>query len=757
LERCQVQVKEAKIIGREPTEGFFPYLIVTYGDRQRATSSVKRKTMAPKWNENFVFKVSDLTMDVVVTCYHWDGRHEGPGRLLGQATVKITNLLTDFGGSESTSDVSSSSGQGSSSKDVSSISSGIKNKGKYLGQPGHPSPVIQPSPMLRGDSDISRDKLQTASPSMLPSSIQSTPGRGGQRRAAMKQKGRIHKHGRFSFQESQRWYAFTDLEGIRIGGGSGIRIRLRPWAPAGLHKQLKIQRQQEAAQKQEETRSGLMALFSFGRQPKKIDAYDSSSSSSSGSSLSTLAESDDDAEYSSPDEVEADVLPNWSRKHAHLPNPCEMTGMYTNLFGDQTLQEQLKHLQAKKDEMAAEDEKLKLENARHLLSDNVRMEQRVEVNMMIGVVQKRLRQASSVNDMPFECGWGWKPRSRRYTSSGAICEDEFADGYGLHAYGWTVQQEEGVAENEEEKGEMTESQEEGGERRGSAKGRSDISEHSVTYQHAGAIPASPEFFQKDDNEHPSPIDPKSADTTSAGKIRELLSGRAWLELEGTEIECMKATFGHFRVMHAPLQWASLSQVDADVSNAEALKGRIAVVRRDPPNLHEQRGSHAEKVLKCVRSGAVGVLIVNSGRGYELMAPEDPDRISVDWPDEWQVPVVCVRETDVGVLTDGRWCFIDFRSNSPSSLAAAPDTVGHEKSRESLRSGGVRFEKVASPESELSAGMEESVVDEAESPKAKSPLQMIQSGAAAGVRGIKRLTLNIRYKVSNPYFHRLGQS
>jgi len=33
--------------------------------------------------------------------------------------------------------------------------------------------------------------------------------------------------------------------------------------------------------------------------------------------------------------------------------------------------------------------------------------------------------------MPLEKGWGWNPKSRRYTASGDICENDKADGYGL--------------------------------------------------------------------------------------------------------------------------------------------------------------------------------------------------------------------------------------------------------------------------------------------------------------------------------------
>ena len=349
-DRWQVQAKEGNILGKAPEEGFMPYLVLTYGNIQKSTSSIQRKTSRPVWNENFVFKVSDLSVDVVVKCYHWNGRNEGPGPFLGMAEIKVANLLAGFEGSETSSSIASSTDLGSGSGPV--------NRGKYLGHSGAPSPLLGPQggDVQVGSQTGSSPSKQSPSPATgrstlrtgaLPSSIQSTPGRGMQRRAAMKQKGRVHKHGRLRLQESQKWYAFTDAEGRRIGGGSGIRIRLRPWAPKGTHAELRRLQQVEIQSKQKRAGSGILSLFAFGRQPKN----DFSDSDESGSSLSTLAESEDELEYSSPDEIENEEPPNWSRKPAHVLAPNEMTGIYKNLFGDQTLEEQLRHLERKQREM----------------------------------------------------------------------------------------------------------------------------------------------------------------------------------------------------------------------------------------------------------------------------------------------------------------------------------------------------------------------------------------------------------------------
>jgi hypothetical protein len=310
--------------------------------------------------------------------------------LLGVTFVKVANLLADFDGSESSSATGSNTESGSGATPLGSN----VNRGKFLGQPGAPSPSVTSNPRMKqtpspitGASPLQTSGLMTGG---LPSAIQSTPGRGNAKRAAMKRKGRVHKHGRFKFQESQTWYAFTTEEGVRVGGGSGIRIRCRPWPPPGVHKQLKIQRQQQ--QMTQERKGGFAALFSFGRQPTVKE--DDEDSSSSGSSLSTLAESEDDDEYSSPDEVETEQPPNWSRKPAHIAAPRDMTNVYRNLFGDQTLEDQLRVLKLKQDFMMTEEKSLKDENGgKEVPTDPVRIEQKIEVDMMIGMAFSSLAQS----------------------------------------------------------------------------------------------------------------------------------------------------------------------------------------------------------------------------------------------------------------------------------------------------------------------------------------------------------------------------
>jgi hypothetical protein len=389
----QVQAKQAKITGKEPPEGFFPYLILKYGDVQRSTSSIRRNTSAPSWNENFIFKVSDLTLDVIVSCHHWDGRNQGPGRLLGRAVIKPVSLLADFAQSDSSSGVGSSEGGSGTALNSSNAQQSSAQEGKYL---GHKS---SSSPSLSNPAGVKQSTSPLVGESPLPtlgSSSQgfaSSQGRGRLKRAAMKQKGRIHKHGRFSFQESQKWYAFTDEEGLRVGGGSGIRIRLRPWAPKGLEKQLKIQQQMEEKQ-QVGAGNGIMPFFGFGRQTKTHEESDSDASGGSGSSLSTLPESEDEgSDYSSPDEIENNVAPYFSRNPAHLPQPRDMTRTYRNLFGDQTLEEQLKVFKQKQQIIRAEERNLKkrgpeIEAISNQDTAQVRLGKKKELSMMIGVVER---------------------------------------------------------------------------------------------------------------------------------------------------------------------------------------------------------------------------------------------------------------------------------------------------------------------------------------------------------------------------------
>jgi len=84
------------------------------------------------------------------------------------------------------------------------------------------------------------------------------------------------------------------------------------------------------------------------------------------------------------------------------------------------------------------------------------------------------------------------------------------------------------------------------------------------------------------------------------------AGRAWLDIGGVDIECTKATFGHFRSLRASLRWAEPAQAHGMLTNGEAINGCVAVVKRDPPNLHEQRTSHVEKVGGGVWGVGVGV-------------------------------------------------------------------------------------------------------------------------------------------------------
>jgi hypothetical protein len=140
--------------------------------------------------------------------------------------------------------------------------------------------------------------------------------------------------------------------------------------------------------------NGIMPYFGFGRQTKTHEESDSDASGGSGSSLSTLPESEDEgSDYSSPDEIENNVAPYFSRNPAHLPQPRDMTRTYRNLFGDQTLEEQLKVFKQKQQIIRAEERNLKkrgpeIEAISNQDTAQVRLGKKKELSMMIGVVER---------------------------------------------------------------------------------------------------------------------------------------------------------------------------------------------------------------------------------------------------------------------------------------------------------------------------------------------------------------------------------
>ena len=392
-----------------------------------------------------------------------------------------------------------------------------------------------------------------------------------------------------------------------------------------------------------------------------------------------------------------------------------------------------------------------------------------------------------VNDMPMEKGWGWVPRSRRYTASGGICENEHADGYGLHPLGKAEEvevedEEESEEEDEtEDAHERKESHTTGGEH---AAVKSKETVHDVSM--LSSAPSTP-YVHADIRTTASPqvaddLTPISSDSSSNHRVkiivndRDTIEGRAWLEVDEfldqapgltarTDVECMKAEFGIFRPLRALLRWAQPAQANAILTNGDDMKGCIAVVLRDPPNLHEHPGSQAEKVLKCVMAGAVGVIIINTGRGYQLIAPQDDAAVTHDWPDEWQVPVVCVRHTDVTAIVDGAECALVRRANSPSLLTQSPRSPRTTHTGEArYLTTGVRFQDASrtddaptSPKSKegQGAGSSLEVQDERDGDSkgsAASPLKSPSLGAAAAnaKKGLlslqRRLSLTVKYKI-----------
>jgi hypothetical protein len=149
------------------------------------------------------------------------------------------------------------------------------------------------------------------------------------------------------------------------------------------------------------------------------------------------------------------------------------------------------------------------------------------------------------------------------------------------------------------------------------------------------------------------------------------------------------------------------------------------------------------------AGAVAVIVVNTGRGYELIAPEDPLGLSAAWPSGHQVPIVCIRDMDAAALQDGVDCSFQRRSNSPTPTSPAPM---HSVS------SAVRFEaSEIVPQSPRWEALEADGEKDGERSKAQSPVAKALSiagsqgaamakQAAAGVRGLRKLSMEIRYKL-----------
>jgi len=387
----------------------------------------------------------------------------------------------------------------------------------------------------------------------------------------------------------------------------------------------------------------------------------------------------------------------------------------------------------------------------HLLRDGQLEEQKLEVAMMMTVVHKRLRQSMSVNEMPLEKGWEWEPRKRRYAASGAICENELADGFGLRPFGHETESEEEDEEDAEKEGVGTAEQH---DESGVIDDRPLTAESEIAnapYVHAGDVTPLHDARTGALNrigEELSPARPRTEESRrpKTAAERDALPGRAWLEIGDTDIECAKATFGGFKWLRASICWAQPIQANMPLTNAEKINGCIAVVKREAPNLQEKLGSLAEKVDKCVSAGAVGVIIVNTGRGYELLAPDDPFGLSAAWPSDRQIPIVCVRDMDAATLQDGVDCSFERRSNSPALESSAPMlSVG----------SAVRFEGPKWEDLEEDEGDEE---EEGQDSKSLSPIASALSRAGSqanvmmakqttvGVRALKRLSMNVRYKL-----------
>eukprot|EP00283_Hemiselmis_rufescens_P008142 CAMPEP_0173424006 /NCGR_PEP_ID=MMETSP1357-20121228/4061_1 /TAXON_ID=77926 /ORGANISM="Hemiselmis rufescens, Strain PCC563" /LENGTH=1151 /DNA_ID=CAMNT_0014387173 /DNA_START=165 /DNA_END=3620 /DNA_ORIENTATION=- len=131
--------------------------------------------------------------------------------------------------------------------------------------------------------------------------------------------------------------------------------------------------------------------------------------------------------------------------------------------------------------------------------------------------------------------------------------------------------------------------------------------------------------------------------TPAGKV--LLPG-------GEEVKFWSALFGLRKPIEAKLCWAAPEHAEADtLSNADKVKGRIAVVRRGlPPGAKKgMQCTFGDKTRRCVQAGAVGMIIVNSDD-----APLAPGGYATQ-----KIPIVCVHLSSGKKLVDNARVTLQF--------------------------------------------------------------------------------------------------
>ena len=111
-----------------------------------------------------------------------------------------------------------------------------------------------------------------------------------------------------------------------------------------------------------------------------------------------------------------------------------------------------------------------------------------------------------------------------------------------------------------------------------------------------------------------------------------------------KVEFLRAAFGTFDdIIEVPILRAEPMTADADLSNADELRGKIAVVVRG--SSRPTACSFVEKAMRVADAGAVGVVVANTEDS--MISPGDSAREGGDV----SIPVVGIRSSDVAKLIE----------------------------------------------------------------------------------------------------------
>ena len=97
-----------------------------------------------------------------------------------------------------------------------------------------------------------------------------------------------------------------------------------------------------------------------------------------------------------------------------------------------------------------------------------------------------------------------------------------------------------------------------------------------------------------------------------------------LKLNGSVVVCEPASFGPTKSFTGKAVRVRPELADADLENAEALVGAVAVVRRG-------ECLFVEKARRAMDAGAIGVVIINNGRLFEAPYAKDGDGKDINIP------------------------------------------------------------------------------------------------------------------------------